>query len=140
MLITKYNHNFILTNIDYKNIQVSNENLINKIKLDVSDDIFFGSVVKKNSKIYIFYRKNHGFQKTKFDCETNLLVSKDGISFEVIKKSVIGNNFGSISNNICIIDDTETKGFIGLGGRHCEKRVQDKHNENNWKCKNNSYH
>lgn len=140
MLITKYNHNFILTNIDYKNIQVSNENLINKIKLDVSDDIFFGSVVKKNSKIYIFYRKNHGFQKTKFDCETNLLVSKDGISFEVIKKSVIGNNFGSISNNICIIDDTETKGFIGLGGRHCEKIVQDKHNENNCKCKNNNYH
>ena len=63
MLITKYNHNFILTNIDYKNIQVSNENLINKIKLDVSDDIFFGSVVKKIVKFIFFTERIMVFKK-----------------------------------------------------------------------------
>ena len=134
MLYTPYNADFETKDIVIAKYNITRQNEIQCIQ--EKKDVMYGNIVKKDNIIFFFYRPYHGFSKSQHNGIIRLMKSTDGINF-INEQDPVIYNMGSIPNNINITFYNNT--FIGIGGRHCEKIIQEEHNKINCVCKNTNY-
>jgi len=132
MLYTCLNYNFITSNIKKNYYKIQQQNSINNLKCYHC----FGSLLKIYNKYYLFITTNKDDFNT-HPITIKCLSSIDGIIF--YSEQTINNiNLKAICNNFIITYINNT--YLLIGGRHCGKIIQEKHNNNNCNCKNTNYH
>ena len=132
MFINCFNTNLKLNNLKKKFYKIKEENII----INNTFNHCFGSLVEINNKIVLYLTNG----KDNFSTMPQIIEyyeSIDGIHF--MKNNEIKNiNLKAFCNNATIINIDND--LIGIGGRHVEKHIQEKHNHRNCECKNENYH